>query len=77
MNLPDPIERALRTFLQAFITVLLVEIVGGGSVVQGLSVWGSYLDAAAIGGLTAVLAYVQNKAEDTEVLPRLGNKKNY
>ncbi|HHH27363.1 MAG TPA: hypothetical protein ENK57_03295 [Polyangiaceae bacterium] len=73
----DPIRRALRTFAQAFIGILL-----GSELLPGIVVSGQLPDSdaverlfvsAAAAGFIALLAWVQNTLEDAtgrNVLPK-------
>lgn len=66
-SVKDPLVRAVRTFVQAFVAVLLASNVGslGGFVDPSL------LDQAATAGLVGVLSLIQNLIEDSSGVTKL------
>lgn len=80
----DAARRALRTFVQGFIGVLILvaipalnELVGsvgtGGEVRIDVNFWREVLIAAVAGGVIALVSFVQNELEQatgTDVLPK-------
>lgn len=71
-GLPDPVRRAARTFGQVFVVAFGLQVIAGGTFLVALTDWTTYIDSAAISGLTAVVAYVQNDLEDRGKVPVLG-----
>lgn len=71
-SLPDSVRRALRTFLQAFVGILVTSGALSAITTEGVVDW-AVLKKAAISafaaGVVAVLTYVQNAAEDRGVIP--------
>ncbi len=72
----DAIRRALRTFFQGMIGVLVLlavpilnqmiqSVAGGGEVKIDLDFWQSIGIAAVAGGVIAVVSFLQNILEDT------------
>lgn len=72
MQFPDAIRRAVRTFLQAFIGVLLgsgiLSAMGETGVVDWSSVKKIGLSALAA-GIVAIITWLQNFLEDENVIP--------
>lgn len=80
----DALKRALRTFVQASIAVLILllspwllglstTVQQGGDIDIDLNFFGNIALAAVGGGLAALIAFVQNELEDkteTTVLPK-------
>ena len=71
----DALRRAVRTFLQGTIGVLVLiavpilnqiiqAVAGGGEVVFDVDIWRSIAIAAIAGGVIALIAFLQNLLED-------------
>lgn len=76
MTLPDPIRRALRTWLQTFLATLLPAL--GASATGVLPTPEGFLSvltyagyAASIAVLAALLSALQNAGEDRKVIPTI------
>lgn len=71
----DALRRALRTFLQGAIAVLMIvavpalntmvsDVVAGRDIIVDLNIWKSIAFAAIAGGLAALISWVQNAVEE-------------
>lgn len=76
----DPIKRALRTFIQGAVAVLMIvavpslntmvgDVVAGRDIIIDLDIWKSIGFAAIAGGLAALISWVQNVVEDNTGKP--------
>lgn len=73
MQLPDSVRRALRTFVQAFIGVLLVQ---AAALIADLddgeidwNLWKRVALSALAAGFVAAVSYIQNALEDNTSFP--------
>lgn len=74
MNLPEPVQRAVRTFLQTFIGTIMVSGVLSGFATQGvvdISSLKKLLISALVAGGAALIAYLQNYLEGKDAIPAL------
>jgi hypothetical protein len=62
----DPFRRALRTFGQAFLAVLLGSLAG---VIPSQGAFWAVMQSATLAGAIAVLALAQNMLEESGALP--------
>lgn len=76
MNLPDSVRRALRTFVQAFIGVLFVQV---AALVADLddgeidwNLWKRVALSALAAGFVALVTFIHNWLEDNTGLPAVG-----
>lgn len=73
MNLPDSVRRAIRTFIQAFIGVLLVQVatltadLDDGEIDWNL--WKRVALTAVAAGFVAFVTWLQNFLEDNTSMP--------
>lgn len=70
----DPIRRALRTWLQAFLGSLITSGVLSAASADGVVDWSGVkkaLIAAAAGAVVALITFVQNLLEDSTTMPAL------
>jgi hypothetical protein len=73
----DAVKRALRTFVQAFLGVLLSSGILSLMNTEGVVDWAGVkkVGISALGaGIAAVVSYLQNVLEDEQVIPTLFDK---
>ena len=73
----DAARRALRTFIQAFLAVLLSSGILSLMNTEGVVDWAGVKKvgiSALAAGVTAVISYLQNFLEDEEIIPQLIKK---
>jgi hypothetical protein len=75
MNLPDSVRRAIRTFIQAFIGVILTQAVAiaidaqKGEYVLDIEWIKRVGISALVAGVIALLTFIQNALEDNTSMP--------
>lgn len=70
----DPLRRALRTWLQAFLGSLITSGVLSAASADGVVDWSALkkaLIAAAAGAVVALITFVQNHLEDSTAMPAI------
>jgi hypothetical protein len=73
MNLPDSLRRGIRTFVQGFIGIVLLQAVAlatdanDGSIDADL--WRRTIFSALVAGFIAVVSWLQNYLEDAGTIP--------
>lgn len=68
----DAIQRAVRTFFQAFIGVLIASGILSAVEETGVVDWSNLKKvglSALVAGVVAIVSYIQNALEDVEVIP--------
>lgn len=68
----DAIQRAVRTFFQAFIGVLITSGILSAVEETGVVDWSNLKKvglSALVAGVVAIVSYIQNALEDVEVIP--------
>lgn len=72
--MPDAVKRAIRTFFQAFLGVLIASGVLSAASENGVVDWSAVKKvgfSALAAGVVAIVTYIQNKLEDAKVVPAL------
>lgn len=73
MQLPDSIRRAIRTFIQAFAGVVVLQGVALAADANDgnldTSLWKRVAVTAVVAGFIALFTFIQNWAEDNTALP--------
>lgn len=68
----DPIRRAIRTFIQAFVGVIISSLIGEGTgKLPDFNFIETTLGGAVVAGVIATLTFIQNSLEDTNAIPSL------